>query len=85
MSSCKLCIFFFQSNDPDETIPLSAFQQKHRPRQNNPLFSPPKFVPSLGSPNADLVSNIINTLRGKHDLPWGTNLHISLIQSKLMF
>ncbi|XP_076114426.1 protein lin-9 homolog isoform X1 [Mytilus galloprovincialis] len=42
------------SNDPDETIPLSAFQQKHRPRLQNPLFSPPKFVPNLGSPNPDL-------------------------------
>ncbi|XP_013416607.1 protein lin-9 homolog [Lingula anatina] len=38
------------SNDPQETIPLSAFQQKHRPRQQN-LFSPPRFLP--GSPTLD--------------------------------
>lgn len=46
--------FLWQSVEPQETIPLSAFQQKHRPRQPT-LFSPPKFVPSLGSPNPELV------------------------------
>lgn len=46
--------FRWQSVEPQETIPLSAFQQKHRPRQPT-LFSPPKFVPSLGSPNPELV------------------------------
>lgn len=46
--------FPWQSVEPQETIPLSAFQQKHRPRQPT-LFSPPKFVPSLGSPNPELV------------------------------
>ena len=45
-----------QSVEPQETIPLSAFQQKHRPRQPT-MFSPPKFVPSLGSPNPELVSH----------------------------
>ncbi|KAK3101456.1 hypothetical protein FSP39_003703, partial [Pinctada imbricata] len=41
------------SNEPQETVPLSAFQQKHRPRAAN-MFSPPKFIPSLGSPNPEL-------------------------------
>ncbi|XP_060086332.1 protein lin-9 homolog isoform X1 [Ylistrum balloti] len=40
------------SNEDIETIPLTAFQQKHRPRQA--IFSPPRFVPSLGSPNPHL-------------------------------
>ncbi|KAJ8298580.1 hypothetical protein KUTeg_022690 [Tegillarca granosa] len=41
------------SNEANETIPLTAFQQKHRPRHPS-VFSPPKFVPSLGSPNPQL-------------------------------
>jgi len=42
-----------QSNDPAETIPISAFQQKQRPR--HPLYSPPKFVPGAGSPGGHMV------------------------------
>ncbi|XP_064601675.1 protein lin-9 homolog isoform X2 [Liolophura sinensis] len=41
------------SNSPQETIPLSAFQQKHRPTRP-PIFSPPKFVPGLSSPDHNL-------------------------------
>ncbi|KAK7098307.1 hypothetical protein V1264_002636 [Littorina saxatilis] len=40
------------SNDPADTIPISAFQQKQRPRQA--VFSPPKFVPGVGSPGGSL-------------------------------
>ncbi|KAK6191490.1 hypothetical protein SNE40_003165 [Patella caerulea] len=42
------------SNDAPETIPLSAFQHKQRPRHGHGLFSPPKFIPNLGSPNPQL-------------------------------
>ncbi|XP_062617485.1 protein lin-9 homolog isoform X2 [Saccostrea cucullata] len=55
------------SVEPQETIPLSAFQQKHRPRQPA-MFSPPKFVPSLGSPNPELDNDPLlsgSTFTGK--------------------
>nr|XP_022309595.1 protein lin-9 homolog [Crassostrea virginica] len=55
------------SVEPQETIPLSAFQQKHRPRQPT-MFSPPKFVPSLGSPNPELDNDPLlsgSTFTGK--------------------
>ncbi|XP_071099415.1 protein lin-9 homolog isoform X1 [Haliotis cracherodii] len=40
------------SNEEAETIPITAFQQKHRPRHG--IFSPPRFVPGLGSPGQQL-------------------------------
>nr|KAG5701006.1 hypothetical protein BaRGS_022717 [Batillaria attramentaria] len=40
------------SNEPADTIPITAFQQKQRPRQG--LFSPPKFVPGLASPGPQM-------------------------------
>ncbi|XP_064635004.1 protein lin-9 homolog isoform X3 [Lineus longissimus] len=39
------------SNEPQETMPLSSFQQKHRPRQN--IFTPPRFIPGLQSPQLE--------------------------------
>lgn len=43
------------SNEPAETIPISVFQQKHRPRPG--FFSPPKFVPGLASPGPQASEN----------------------------
>lgn len=40
------------SNDPADTIPISAFQQKQRPRQTP--YQPPKFVPGTSSPGLAL-------------------------------
>ncbi|CAH1786394.1 unnamed protein product [Owenia fusiformis] len=36
------------SNEPQDTLPISAFQQKNR--QRNPFLSPPRFIPGLSSP-----------------------------------
>ncbi|XP_074659889.1 protein lin-9 homolog [Tubulanus polymorphus] len=36
------------SNEPQETMPLSAFQQRNRPRQN--FLTPPRFIPGINSP-----------------------------------
>ncbi|XP_076471216.1 protein lin-9 homolog isoform X2 [Babylonia areolata] len=40
------------SKDPADTIPISAFQQKQRPRQ--PHFPQPKFVPGTSSPGGGM-------------------------------
>ncbi|KAK3103727.1 hypothetical protein FSP39_021405, partial [Pinctada imbricata] len=42
------------SNEHQETVPLSAFQQCYRTGSAN-MFSPPKFIPSHGSINPELV------------------------------
>lgn len=43
------------SNDPQETMPLSAFQARHRPSRQS-LFTPPRYTPGLSSPQ--LVSEV---------------------------
>lgn len=40
------------STEPQETTPLSAFQQRHRSRLT--VVYPPQFVPGIGSPNTHL-------------------------------
>ncbi|KAL5006694.1 hypothetical protein ScPMuIL_015500 [Solemya velum] len=42
------------SNEPQDSIPLTAFQYRHRPQRQQAIYSPPRFVPNLGSPNPQL-------------------------------
>lgn len=43
------------SNEVTDTIPLSAFQQKQRPRVvGNAFMSPPRFIPSTATANPEL-------------------------------
>jgi hypothetical protein len=44
------CLQFFQSNEPPETITVSSFAQKFRPRNMAPYMTPPRYSADPSSP-----------------------------------